>query len=239
MKNTATFRLLSMLCLLCLSTLLGCGDTEDTEERMEATGPVTGLVTEPLTEEAREASDAETFTPIALSDIPHNWYKTKDPKRHGDYFHSILIDQFGDIPEVHIVAAYHKKRLQGIPTSVDAYDAYLEASNRLWPKPNPPRKVKEMFETEDPEVFAKLFREQLLKQFGDVPEIDILVKVEKKWKAGHGVNPGEYIAYAHAMFHLFPSDSTRRALELALKMWGEAQDGNANGIDAAADDDDA
>ena len=225
MKNLATFRLLSLLCLIGLSTLLGCGDTEDTEERMEATG----LLTEPLTEDVRETDDVDAEpleVPIDLGDVPHDWYKTKDPKLHGDYFHSILINQFGDIPEVHIVAAFHRKRLQGIPVTFEERIAYLEAQTGLWPTPRNKETLKtyknlqEMEETEDPEVFATLFREYLVDRFGDIREVDILVAVEKKWKAGGAVADDEYLAYLEARFRLFPNKFTLRELQEALAAQG-------------------
>ncbi|MYB93436.1 hypothetical protein F4054_13910 [Candidatus Poribacteria bacterium] len=63
--------------------------------------------------------------------------------------------------------------------------------------------------------YAKIFREELIEQFGDVPEIDIIVEVEKKWKAGKGVPMDEYVDYAHAIFLLFPNKTTLRQFQEA------------------------
>ena len=38
--------------------------------------------------------------------LPPNWHLTEDPELRAQYFHAQLINQFGDIPEVHTVAVY-------------------------------------------------------------------------------------------------------------------------------------
>ena len=185
------------LCFLGVLTFFGCG--EDTEE----SHPTSSLI-------------AERPEPEKTDDIyiPDNWYKTRDPLERNEYFRAVLIKQFGDIPEVHTIADYQQKRIQGLHPTVAEYNAYLDARKRLWPNRETPQKVIE--ETDDPEVFAKLLREQLIKQFGDVPEVDIIVKVEKKAMAGKGVPLDEFVDYAHAMFQLFPSDTTLLQLQQAL-----------------------
>ena len=123
----------------------------------------------------------------------------------------------------------HRRRISaekntGLFVTADEYNAYLDARKRLWPNQKIPRKLGAMEETDDPEEYAKLLREQLINQFGDVPEIDIIVKVEKKWKADEGVPIDEYVDYAHAMFQLFPSDTTLRQFQKALVAQEEVND---------------
>ena len=194
-----------LLCFLSVLTFFGCGS--DTEEMEDTSGLIA------------ERPEKTGHDPI---NIPDDWYKTKDPLLRNDYFRAILINQFGDIPEVHTIADYQQKRIQGLHVTVAEYNAYLDARKHLWPNQKTPRKLGEMHETNDPEVFAKLYREQLIKQFGDVPEIDILVEVEKKWKAGKSVPRKEYVAYAHAMFQLFPSEETLLELQRVLADQDEA-----------------
>ena len=196
MKRVISFLLFYCVCFLSLLTFFGCGDTEETEAPLAAERP-----------EPEKTDDIY---------IPDKWYKTRDPILRNDYFLAVLIKQFGDIPEVHTIAEYQRKRIQGLLVTVEEYNAYLDARKHLWPNQKTSLKLGEMHETDDPEVFAKLFREQLIKQFGDVPEIDIIVKVEKKAKAGKGVPLDEFVAYAHAMFKLFPSEQTLRQLQKAL-----------------------
>ena len=196
-----------LLCLLSLLTFFGCG--EDTEESQSTSSLI-----------------AERPEPEKTDDIyiPDKWYKTRDPLERNDYFRAVLIKQFGDIPEVHTIVDYQQKRIQGLFVTADEYNAYLDARKYLWPNRKTPRKLGAMHETNDPEEYAKLLREQLIKQFGDVPEIDIIVKVEKKWKAGEGVTWDEYVDYAHAMFHLFPSEQTLRQFQEALVAQEEVDD---------------
>ena len=195
MKSLTSFLLFYFLCFLSLLTFFGCG--EDTEESQ----PTSYLIG------AYPEKPDEVY-------IPEKWYKTRDPLERNEYFRAVLIKQFGDIPEVHTIADYQQKRIQGLHPTIAEYNAYLDALKRLWPNRETPQKVIE--ETDDPEVFAKLLREQLIKQFGDVPEVDIIVKVEKKAMAGKGVPLDEFVDYAHAMFQLFPSDTTLLQLQQAL-----------------------
>ena len=75
-----------------------------------------------------------------------------------------------------------------------------------------------MQETDDPELFANIFREQLIKQFGDIPEVDIVVEGEKKLMFGGFRLPDdadEYVAYHEALYVLFPNASVLQNLESA------------------------
>lgn len=200
----STVTLFYLVCFLGLLTFFGCGsDTEDTEK-------ASGLI-------------AERPEPEKTDDIyiPDKWYKTRDPLLRNDYFLAVLIKQFGDIPEVHTIADYQRKKIQGLPTTVAEYNAVLDAQKRLWPDRETPRKVGALEEIDDPEEYAKIFREDLIKQFGDVPEIDIIVEVEKKWKAGKGVPMDEYVDYAHAIFLLFPNKTTLRQFQEAQEDFAE------------------
>lgn len=64
---------------------------------------------------------------------PPNWHLTKDPALRAEYFHAQLINQFGDIPEVHTVADYQRKKELRIPVTIDEYVESLEARYHLWP----------------------------------------------------------------------------------------------------------
>ena len=205
MKRVTSSSLFYFVCLLSLITFFGCGDTEDTAETI-----------------ASDLTVNETGNTYGLIDVPDDWYMTKNPKLRNDYFRAILIKQFGDIPEVHVIAEYQRKRVLGISPTIDERNAFLEAQVRLWPnKKNKDalkyhKRLQEMEETEDPEVFAKLFREDLVEQFGDIPEVDILVKVEKKFKANEVVSDDEYLAYLKARFFLFPNKDTLREIQEAI-----------------------
>jgi len=213
MKRAATFSLFYLVCFLGLFTFFSCGDTEDSQD----------LITE---------QTEDIHNPI---EVPDDWYKTEDPILRNDYFLAILIEQFGDIPEVHTIARYQRKKLQGRPVTIDEYNAYLEAHAHLWPDRETPRKLGELEEIEDPEVFAKLYREELVEQFGDIPEVDIVVEAEKKFRMDEGLTIDEFVTYARAVFRLDPSEETQRQLQLALEEQEQEQNGKVNGLD---DDDD-
>ena len=210
MKGVTSRFLFYLLCFL--SLLIFCGCDSDTEEDTEKTSSLI----------------AERPEPEKIDDIyiPDKWYKTGNPILRNDYFLAVLIKQFGDIPEVHTIAEYQQKRIQGLHVSGDEYNAYLDALKRLWPDRETPQKLGVLEETNDPEVFAKLFREQLIQQFGDVPEVDIIVKVEKKVKAGESIPLDEFVDYAHALFQFFPSEQTLRQFQGAL-----AEQEKVNGLD--------
>ena len=210
MKGVTSRFLFYLLCFLSLLIFFGCDS--DTEEDTEKTS---GLI-------------AERPEPEKTDDIyiPDKWHKTRDPILRNDYLLAVLIKKFGDIPEVHTIADYQQKRIQGLHVTVEEYNAYLDAGKRLWPDPETPQKLGVLEETNDPEVFAKLFREQLIEQFGDVPEIDIIVKVEKIVKAGESIPLDEFVDYAHALFQLFPSEQTLRQFQGAL-----AEQEKVNGLD--------
>lgn len=64
--------------------------------------------------------------------IPRNWYKTKDPIIRAEYLHEVLIKQFGDIPEVHIIGEFEKIVAEGGQPTHNQYIIFLEAHYALW-----------------------------------------------------------------------------------------------------------
>lgn len=65
--------------------------------------------------------------------MPANWHKIEDPELRAQYIRTQLIHQFGDIPEVHIIAEYERDRALGVPVTNDEITAYIEVLYRLWP----------------------------------------------------------------------------------------------------------
>lgn len=212
--------LISLVCLLSLSFFVGCGAPEGTEsptivdtEPTESLEPLEPIVipeelydTNDLT---YDISDAEVQELMAL-ELPDHWIH--DAK----YFHAQLVQQFGNIPAVHIVAERHRKRLLapgGFITTLDESINYAKARYVLWPNESTLKSLEEylkdklMQETDDPELFAKIFREKLVHQFGYIPEVDIVVKGETKGMFGGFKLPDdadEYLAYHEALHALFP-----------------------------------
>ena len=78
--------------------------------------------------------------------------------------------------------------------------------------------------TADRILLAEYYRAQLLKQFGDIPEVHTVANMELKRAIGAAmdipwfrVKPGEHIAYLEALYHLFPTETNRQTLENARK----------------------
>ena len=65
-------------------------------------------------------------------------------------------------------------------------------------------------ETEDPELRRKYYYAQLLKQFGDIPELRYIIAYERKPK--NNITLEQAIAYSEAMYRLFPNTENLRAL---------------------------
>ena len=223
--------LTAFVCLLSLSFFVGCGDPEGTESPTivdtEPTEPLEPLEPIVIPEELYDTSDLtydisdEEVQELMALELPDHWIH--DPK----YFHAQLVQQFGNIPAVHIVAERHRKRLLapgGFITTLDESINYAKARYVLWPNESTLKslegylKDKLMQETDDPELFAKIFREKLVHQFGYRHEVDIVVKGETKGMFGGFKLPDdadEYLAYYEALAVLFPNASVLDDLERA------------------------
>ena len=228
--------LTAFVCLLSLSFFVGCGDPEGTESPTivdtEPTEPLKPLEPIVIPEELYDTSDLtydisdEEVQELMALELPDHWIH--DPK----YFHAQLVQQFGNIPAVHIVAERHRKRLLapgGFTATLDESINYAKARYVLWPNESTLKslegylKDKLMQETDDPELYGKIYREKLVHQFGYIPEVDIVVEGEKKYMFGGFKLPDdadEYLAYHEALFALFPStlhllESAREAVRKA------------------------
>ena len=226
--------LTSILCLLSLSFFVGCGDPEGRKSSVSVDTDSTESL-EPIvlpdelydtSDLTYDISDKEVQELMAL-ELPDNWFQEKNPKRHAKYFHAQLVQQFGNIPAVHIVAEHKRKQLLapgGFITTLDESINYAKARYVLWPNESTLKslegylKDKLMQETDDPELFAKILREKLIKQFGDIPAVDIVVEGETKLMFGGFRLPDdadEYLAYHEALSVLFPNASVLNDLERA------------------------
>ena len=110
MKNS----ILYIACFLGLFLSLGCGDTENMEETVEPLDPI-----------------IENTNGI---DIPQDWYLTEDPELFVEYYRAVLLERFGDIPQVHIVVEDERKQRLGLSQTLDELITYLEALYYLFPR---------------------------------------------------------------------------------------------------------
>ena len=200
------------VCFISLSSFFGCGDNEDP-----------GLEV-PIVlnyELDTEIYDLDVDKLLAL-DIPPNWHLTEDAELHSKYFAAQILKQHGNTPPAQIIAARERKRALGIPLTYDEAFAFAKALYLLWPNKHNREylegfiKEKLMRETDDPELFARLYRERLIKQHGDIPEVHMVVAGEKKRMFEGFRFPGdedEYLAFYEARYVLWPNVTVLRQLE--------------------------
>ena len=225
--NTTLGTLVYLTWCIGLSFFISCGDTEDTDSIVI---PSEFYDTSNLT---YNISDAEIQELMAL-DVPTNWDQTKDRELRAKYYHAHLLQQFGNIPAVHIVAAHERRKAKTsgdyVSYTSDEMINFAKAKHLLWPnKPNRDfleelLKTKLRRETDDPELFAKIYREELIEQHGDIPEVDTVVKGETKLWFGGFRFPGdeeEYIAFLEAEYVLWPEDVKLKTLEKYRKARAE------------------
>ena len=218
--------LITFVCLFSLFFLIGCGDPEDTDSIVI---PSEFYDTNQLT---YDISDAEIQELMAL-DVPTNWEQTKDPELRAKYYHAHLLKQFGNIPAVHIVAAREREKILTdvmVFTTTDEMVDFEKAQYVLWPTTHNRDKLewslkrKMMEETDDPELFAKIYKEQLVEQHGDIPEVEVVVEGETKLWFGGFRFPGdeeEYIAFLEAKYVLWPEALKLRRIEKYRKAQAE------------------
>ena len=81
-----------------------------------------------------------------------------------------------------------------------------DAALEIYPPPD-------WYQTEDPVLRAEYYRAQMLKQFGDIPQVNTLADTELKKALGILPTLEEHIAYLEALYHLFPREETLRILK--------------------------
>ncbi len=67
--------------------------------------------------------------------------------------------------------------------------------------------------TTDPALFAEYFRAQLIKQFGDIPEVHTLADIELKTRSQIPLTQDEMIRNLEATYSLWPDPRTLKTLE--------------------------
>ena len=141
-----------------LSFCVSCGDNEDTEP----TDPI--LLNYDLETEIYDLNVDEL---LAL-EIPPNWWTIEeDAELRSKYFAAQILKQYGNTPPAQIIAERERKRALGIPITWDEAIAFAKAQYLLWPNKHNREyfegflKHELMRETDDPELFAKLYREML------------------------------------------------------------------------------
>ncbi|MYA69738.1 hypothetical protein F4Y19_06560 [Candidatus Poribacteria bacterium] len=87
----------------------------------------------------------------------------------------------------------------------------IENTNQTYPPPN-------WHTTEDPILRAEYLRAQLVKQFGDIPQVHTVAEWHLKMRQETPPTHEEYIEFLQAQLHLWPSAATRCTLERNQKL---------------------
>ena len=114
-------KVVPVLLSLCLVLSVGCGDGEEPSDAVN------------LVVSAQDLPADDDFEGLYTMGIPRGWFKVKDPVLYTKYFRAQLLRQFGNMPEVHIVADMELKERQWIYPTDDEYIIYLKALYRLFP----------------------------------------------------------------------------------------------------------
>ncbi len=96
-----------------------------------------------------------------------------------------------------------------------------------WKQPSPQQETtdaddtfppRDWYKTEDPELRAEYLYAQLIKQFGDTPEVQAIANYEKKIARDIPRTLEEYTAYLEAHYHLFPNKHNKQTLDNLRKV---------------------
>ena len=213
MNHVVTFRLFfSLVYLSSLCFFIGCGDTEDTE-------PLN------LTDEAVYDLNIDELLKL---DVPSDWHETQDPELRGKYFAAQMLQQYGNTPAAQIVAEHERKRQSGVPATFEEQIDFAKARYILWPNESNRHYLETLLmiklreETDDPDLFAQIYREQLIRQHGDIPEIHTVVEFERKRRLKNAhFTEDEIIAAYEAKYVLWPNVTVLRKLEKYRKAKAE------------------
>ncbi|MDE0018091.1 MAG: hypothetical protein OXU51_18050 [Candidatus Poribacteria bacterium] len=96
-----------------------------------------------------------------------------------------------------------------IYTQKEDMEEFHSEDTEIYPPPN-------WYKTKDPELRAKYFYAQLIKQFGDIPEVHTIGEFEQKTAKGDTPTVGEYIIYLEAHYTLWPNEKT---LNILKELW--------------------
>ena len=96
--------------------------------------------------------------------------RTEDPELWDKLNREHFINQYGDIPDVHLVADFGLKIVLEEPFTDDEYLAYLEALSRLHPADDIPRLMAERYRKAKADGIP----------FSDVNADDILAKIDEE-----------------------------------------------------------
>lgn len=132
---------------------------------------------------------------------------THDPVVQAEYYRAQLIKRFGDIPEVHTFADSNLRNTLGIYPTDKEIIAAEEAYTFLFPTRSGNNKIPlhqyldeeekalAIIRKNNPEAWTEHTRAQLIKEYGDIPDVHIIADFMEKIELGIPINEEEYETY--------------------------------------------
>ncbi|RKU36356.1 hypothetical protein C6496_13950 [Candidatus Poribacteria bacterium] len=167
---------------------------------------------------------SEAYIAELLEDHSPDWHLREDPEWREKGYLAQLLKQFGDIPEVRYLIAYD--RHPGEKTR-DQIVARMEAKYRLWPNaqnrkaleqiktlpeglvepPGPPGEVEREWAKRDPEGYYVHLLGNLIRDYGDIPEVYIVADFQGRLMRGEKLTDAEHQRHNEAVNVLMNMDA--------------------------------
>lgn len=202
--------------LLGLLPFFGCGGDEAPEVPLNGTLLGEFQFPKDATGPLWQVSDAYIAELLNMY-VPPDWDKTEDEETREKYRFAQLLKQFGDIPELRYLIAYS---LHPGEKTHPQMIARMEAEYRLFPNEenrkslqqfheildfieNPPESNYEReWAQQDPEGYYKYLLENLIRVYGDIPEVYTVARLQTKIFQGKQLTHAEDQAHSAAIEYL-------------------------------------
>ena len=220
LKNSPYFFLTVLLGLL---PFFGCGGDEAPEVPLNGTLLGEFQFPKDATGPLWQVSDAYIAELLNMY-VPPDWHKAEDEETYVKYRFAQLLKQFGDIPELRYLIAYDQH--PGEKTHPQRI-ARMEAIYRLFPNEQNRKALQQLHEIldfienppysnferewaqEDPEGYYKYLLENLIRDYGDIPEVYTVARLQTKIFRGKQLTHAEDQAHSAAMEYLMSLDAQR------------------------------
>lgn len=203
-----------------LLPFFGCGGDETPEVPLNGTLLGEFQFPKDATGPLWQVSDAYIAELLNMH-VPPDWHKAEDDETYEKYRYAQLLKQFGDIPELRYLIAYDQH--PGEKTHPQMI-ARMEAIYRLFPNEQNRKALQQLHEIldfienpphsnferewaqEDPEGYYKYLLENLIRIYGDIPEVYTVARLQTKIFQGKHLTDAEDQAHSAAVEYLMSLD---------------------------------
>ena len=211
-------RLVSLTYLLSLLLFFGCGADDDQDVSLH--GDLSGEFQFPLDATGPLWQVPDAYIAEAINTLTPDWYLREDPDWYKMGYHGQLLKQFGDIPEVRYLIAFHlnpkeKTKAQFIAKTEALYRLFPNEENlevmrqttRLPDPTEPPRvETNREWATRDPEGYYNHLLAALIRKYGEIPQVYIVATYSTKLTQGKKLTDAESEANNEAVAFLMNLD---------------------------------